>query len=82
MLNYIEILIAQKEKIYLHTENDDTIIGIILSFYLLKNKIVNLNDVIGFVNYLRILSKQNDKEFILDQEQISFISQFEKSLLN
>ena len=76
VINYIEKLIAQNEKIYLQSGNDDTIIGIILSCYLLKNKIVNLNDVIDFVNYLRSLSKHNEKELILDQEQISFISQF------
>ena len=73
---YLDKLITQNEKIHLHSENDDTIIGIILSCYLLKNKIVNLIDVIDFVNYLRSLSKHNAKELILNQEQISFISQF------
>ena len=77
----IDNLVAQNEKIYLHSENDDTFIGIILACYLLKNNVVKLNDVIGYVNYLRSLSRQNEKEFILSKEQINFITQYEKSII-
>jgi hypothetical protein len=76
----IDSLICRNEKIYLHSENDDAIIGFILCCYLVKKKIVNTNDVIHFVNYLRSLSKYNDEEFVLDQEQINFICQYAKSL--
>lgn len=74
---HIDDLISRNEKIYLHSENDDTIIGFILCCYLVKNKIVNPKDVFQFVNYLRSLSKYNHEEFMLSQENIDLIAQFE-----
>ena len=80
IINFIDKLISQNEKIHLHSENDDKIVGSILACYLLKNQVVDLIDVFGYINYLRSLSRQNEKELIFDQDQINFIIQYDKFL--
>jgi hypothetical protein len=80
IITYLSNQIINDENVYIQSEDDETIIGTVLACYLIKNQVVDVSDIFGYINYLRSLSRQNEKELIFDETQTKFIIKYAKSL--